>query len=113
MPIADDSALCRLLCAAEASYGIQPGRPFAQVDPWYHQVGFIGAPTVVEAGPAEIDAALVGLSGDGAFAAAYNAKVTQWRYENYLAKAHSLVRYPLGYCRAVCDSGLCAGEAPK
>lgn len=301
MPIPDDSALCRLLCAAEASYGIQPGRSFTQEDPWYRQVGFIGAPTVVEAGPAEIDAALVGLSGDGiivafrgtlppevplsvsilldwlqdfiaipkafagfpgkihlgfheaiealwpgvlkavqalraahpqapilvtghskggslaalgawllqshglapatvvtfagahvgdgTFAAAYNAKITQWRYENYLdlvpflppdvehrwllsripqlkdrfpagvlwdyeptgtlryitkggavvgdrtglevfriseiayhivrgsvdevADAHSLVRYPLGYCRAVCDSGLCAGEGPK
>jgi hypothetical protein len=65
MTAPDNAFLCRLLCAAEASYGILPRKPFQREQPYYDRVGFVGEPTVVQAGSGDINAALVGLSQDG------------------------------------------------
>lgn len=65
MTTTDSALLCRLLSAAEVSYGIQPNKPFVKREPYYGQVGFVGDPTIVTGGRDQIDAALVGWNGDG------------------------------------------------
>ncbi|MBL8484971.1 MAG: lipase family protein [Rhodocyclaceae bacterium] len=56
---------CRMLCAAECAYGIQPDQPFTPRQPWYDAVGWLDAPVPVVAGLEQIDAALIGANGDG------------------------------------------------
>lgn len=55
---------CRLLCAAEACHLIgQPGGVTAS--PQYAHAGFVAEPAVFEAGTDDINACLVGTTGDG------------------------------------------------
>lgn len=65
MDTADSPLLCRLLCAAEATYGIQPRKSFVKLQPYYDGAGFIDTPTVIAGGANQIDAALVGENVDG------------------------------------------------
>jgi hypothetical protein len=57
--------LCRLLCAANSAYGIQPNQPFAPELPYYDRVGYVDEPTAIQGGLGDIDAVLVGLAADG------------------------------------------------
>ena len=56
--------LCHLMCAAQATYGVQPDGSFVEEQPYYGQVGFIGTPRVISDGLVRIDAALVGLTAE-------------------------------------------------
>jgi hypothetical protein len=56
--------IARLLFAAEAAYGIVPGQPF-QTSKRYAQIGFYHEPFILQAGPDNIDAALVACNQDG------------------------------------------------
>ncbi len=58
---------CRLLCAADSSYGIKLDGAFdpSQMIAYYNNIGFLEAPTAISGGVDNIDAALVGINGDG------------------------------------------------
>jgi len=65
MTIINTSLPCRLLCAAECSYGIQPNQPFTKRQPYYDTIGFLEDPAIITGGVDAIDAALVGINPDG------------------------------------------------
>jgi len=65
MTLINSSLPCRLLCAAECSYGIQPNGPFQKRQPYYDNIGFLEDPAIITGGLDAIDAALVGLNPDG------------------------------------------------
>jgi hypothetical protein len=56
---------CRLLCAAECAYDIQPNLPFVKRQPYYDNMGLLADPAIITGGIDAIDAALVGINDYG------------------------------------------------
>jgi hypothetical protein len=65
MTIENTSLSCRLLCAAECAYGIQPNLPFDKRQPYYDNLALFKDPAIITGGLNDIDAALVGINEDG------------------------------------------------
>lgn len=61
----DSAFLCRLLSASAAAYGIQTDGSLDKKQPYYDNVGYTEDPTPIAGGVENIDAALVGINGDG------------------------------------------------
>ena len=57
---------CRLMCACRCAYGIDTKTgAFTPPSPFYDAVGFVAMPVAISGGDDDVDAALVGTTGDG------------------------------------------------
>jgi hypothetical protein len=65
MAIAAATLECRLLSASGCAYAIGDDGKFTPPQPYYDAAGFQAAPTAIAGGPDNINACLVGASGDG------------------------------------------------